>query len=104
MQQQDSVVFTATNDVDATYDAYERDIAVVSFHFERPTAFAYVRLVVLLFKALIKITLCWLLLDLHKLQKTKKFHFLPYREARMTTISFISQVISQKMLCMCLLE
>ena len=39
------MVFTATEEVDATYDAYEKDIAVVSFHFERPTVFAYVRLV-----------------------------------------------------------
>ena len=45
--QQNDVVFTATEDVDAIYDAYERDIAVVSFHFERPTIFAYVRLVMI---------------------------------------------------------
>ena len=43
LPQQNDVVFTATEEVDATYDAYERDIAVVSFHFERPTVFAYVR-------------------------------------------------------------
>ena len=57
MQQQKDVIFTATEDVDALYDAYEKDIAIVSFHFERPTAFAYIR------------------------------------EARMTMIMYISQVI-----------
>ena len=45
LPQQNDVVFTATEEVDATYDAFERDIALVSFHFERPTVFAYVRLV-----------------------------------------------------------
>ena len=62
LQQQNSVVFTATQDVDATYDAYEKDIAVVSFHFERPTAFAYIRLVLVRmqpFAALIKVAF-WL--------------------------------------------
>ena len=48
--------------MDATYDAYEKDIAVVSFHFERPTAFAYIRLVLVRmqpFAALIKVAF-WL--------------------------------------------
>ena len=43
MQQRNSAVFTATNKVDDTYDAYERDIAIVSFYFEYPTAFEYIR-------------------------------------------------------------
>ena len=36
-------IFTATNDVTETYDAYERDIAIVSFYFKLPTAFEYTR-------------------------------------------------------------
>ena len=43
MQQRNSAVFTATNKLDDTYDAYERDIAIVSFYFEYPTAFEYIR-------------------------------------------------------------
>ena len=36
-------IFTATNDIAETYDAYERDIAIVSFYFKLPTAFEYTR-------------------------------------------------------------
>ena len=43
IQQRNSAVFTATNRVDDTYDAYERDIAIVSFYFEYPTTFEYIR-------------------------------------------------------------
>jgi len=42
-RQRNSAVFTATNKLDDTYDAYERDIAIVSFYFEYPTAFEYIR-------------------------------------------------------------
>jgi hypothetical protein len=38
-------VFTATTDISATYDAYEKDIARVSFYFEESTAFEYTRIV-----------------------------------------------------------
>ena len=44
MQQQKSAIFTATNEIDATYDAYEKDIAIVSFYFEEdPAIFEYSR-------------------------------------------------------------
>ena len=44
VQQQDSAIFTATNNIDATYDAYEKDIAIVSFFFEEePAIFEYSR-------------------------------------------------------------
>ena len=42
-QRDNSAVFTATNDVEGTYDAYEKDIAIVSFFFENPTVFEYTR-------------------------------------------------------------
>jgi hypothetical protein len=38
-------VFRATTDISATYDAYEKDIASVSFYFEESTAFEYIRIV-----------------------------------------------------------
>ena len=41
--QKDSAIFTATKNIDETYDAYERDIAIVSFYFKQPTAFEYTR-------------------------------------------------------------
>ena len=41
--QKTSALFTATNDVDKTYDAYERDIAIVTFYFKNPTVFEYIR-------------------------------------------------------------
>ena len=41
--QKASAIFTATKNVDETYDAYERDIAIVSFYFKQPTAFEYTR-------------------------------------------------------------
>ena len=71
-------IFTATNNVDETYDAYERDIAIVSFYFKLPTAFEYTRYTS---EALICYTVWWIL---------------PYRELRMTPIGFISQVRSSK--------
>ena len=40
-QQRKSAVFR--NDVDDTYDAYEKDIAIASFYFEEPTAYEYTR-------------------------------------------------------------
>lgn len=36
-------MFTVTNDVDGTYDAYEKDIAIASFFFEEPVAYEYTR-------------------------------------------------------------
>ena len=42
-QQRSSAVFTATYDVEGTYDAYEKDIAIVSFFFEYPTVFEFTR-------------------------------------------------------------
>ena len=41
--QQSSAIFTATKNVQETYDAYEKDIAIVSFYFKQPTAFEYTR-------------------------------------------------------------
>ena len=41
--QRDAAIFTATNNYDETYDAYEKDIALVSFYFKQPTAFEYTR-------------------------------------------------------------
>ena len=38
-----SVVFKATNNLEDTYDAYEKDIAIASFYFEEPRAFEYTR-------------------------------------------------------------
>ena len=40
-----SAVFSASYNLDDTYDAYERDIALVSFYFEQSTVFEYARLV-----------------------------------------------------------
>jgi hypothetical protein len=39
----DSTVFTASRATSATYDAYEDDIAYVTFYFEESTAFEYTR-------------------------------------------------------------
>ena len=41
--QRDSAIFTATNNVEGTYDAYEKDIAIAVFYFRQPTAFEYTR-------------------------------------------------------------
>ena len=43
--QKSSAIFTATYDIDGTYNAYEKDIAIVSFFFEYPTVFEYTRFV-----------------------------------------------------------
>ena len=42
-----SEVFTATRGTEDTYDAYERDIAIVSFYFKKPTVFEYTRYMVI---------------------------------------------------------
>ena len=42
-QQKNSVVFRQVHDQDETYDAYEKDIAVVAFYFKKPRAFEYIR-------------------------------------------------------------
>ena len=36
-------MFTESNDIDDTYDAYEKDIAIASFFFEEPVAYEYTR-------------------------------------------------------------
>ena len=41
--QEDSALFTASIDMEETYDAFERDIALVSFYFKNPTVFEYIR-------------------------------------------------------------
>ena len=41
--QKSSAIFTATYDIEGTYNAYEKDIAIVSFFFEYPTVFEYTR-------------------------------------------------------------
>ena len=41
--QEDSALFTASINMEETYDAFERDIALVSFYFKNPTVFEYVR-------------------------------------------------------------
>ena len=38
-----SAVFSASYDAADTYDAYEKDIAIVSFYFEQSTVFEYAR-------------------------------------------------------------
>ena len=44
LQQRESAIFTVANDINATYDAYEKDIAIVSFYFdEKPALFEYTR-------------------------------------------------------------
>lgn len=46
-QQRESALFTVANDIEATYDAYEKDIAIVTFFFEqKPAIFEYIRFVV----------------------------------------------------------
>ena len=42
-QQQNSAMFTVTNDIDGTYDAYKKDIAIAAFFFEEPVAYEYSR-------------------------------------------------------------
>ena len=43
-QQRAAALLTVANDVDETYDAYEKDIAIVSFSFdEEPAIFEYIR-------------------------------------------------------------
>ena len=41
--QRDSAIFTASGKVDQKYDAYQKDIAIVSFYFNHPTVFEYTR-------------------------------------------------------------
>ena len=41
--QEDSALFTASIDMEETYDAFDRDIALVSFYFKNPTVFEYIR-------------------------------------------------------------
>ena len=41
--QEDSALFTASIDMEETYDAFKRDIALVSFYFKNPTVFEYIR-------------------------------------------------------------
>ena len=43
LPQEDSALFTASIDMEETYDAFERDIALVSFYFKNPTVFEYLR-------------------------------------------------------------
>ena len=38
-----SAIFGATNDLEGTYDAYEKDISIVSFYFEDSKASEYIR-------------------------------------------------------------
>ena len=57
-------MFTASWNPEATYDAYDRDIAFVTFYFEEPNIFEY------------------------------------FRQARMTTVNFISQVGGLMGLCL----
>ena len=70
-------MFTVRNSVDETYDAYEKDIAIALFYFKQPTAFEFTRWTHNLKNIKLKWTLLYLM-----------FYF---REAKMTTISFISQ-------------
>ena len=41
--QEDSALFTVSIDMEETYDAFKRDIALVSFYFKNPTVFEYIR-------------------------------------------------------------
>ena len=43
VKQRDSAVFPVTNDMDETYDAYEKDIAIVSFYFKEPAVLEFSR-------------------------------------------------------------
>ena len=43
LPQEDSALFTASIDMEETYDAFDRDIALVSFYFKNPTVFEYIR-------------------------------------------------------------
>ena len=43
VEQRNSAVFTVTNDADETYDAYERDVAIVSFYFREPAVLEFGR-------------------------------------------------------------
>ena len=43
LQQRNSAILTDDDKLDGTYDAYEKDIAVVSFYFKSPTVFEYTR-------------------------------------------------------------
>ena len=42
-QQKNSVVFRGVHGQDETYNAYEKDITVVSFYFKEPRVFEYAR-------------------------------------------------------------
>ena len=43
LQQRNSEVFTVRNRAEETYDAYEKDIAIVLFYFRQATAFEFTR-------------------------------------------------------------
>ena len=45
MFQLNSAIFSASYDTTETYDAYEKDIAMVTFYFESDSVFEYTRLV-----------------------------------------------------------
>ena len=49
-QQKNSVLFRGVHDQDETYDAYEKDITVVSFYFKEPRVFEYARCVSIQYK------------------------------------------------------
>ena len=54
--QRDSAIFTASEKLDQKYDAYEKDIAVVSFYFNHQTVFEYTRYIeheILILKCLV---------------------------------------------------
>ena len=42
-RQRNKAVFTKTNDMEETYDAYEKDIAIVSFYFKEPAVLEFGR-------------------------------------------------------------
>ena len=41
--QRDSAIFTVAHNVEEVYDAYEKDIAIVSFYFKEATLFEYTK-------------------------------------------------------------
>ena len=43
LEQRNSAVFTVANDMEETYDAYEKDIAIVSFYFKEPAVLEFSR-------------------------------------------------------------
>ena len=42
-QQKDLTMIEGTGHMDGTYNAYEKDIAIASFYFEKPVVFKYKR-------------------------------------------------------------